>query len=89
MARQQQQNLLMLGEAIRELRVRSNHSVRDLATICNVPPRRLAELEDGWLDPDLELIAAIARALGVRPSEIFVRAEQLAARDPAQEHGPQ
>jgi DNA-binding XRE family transcriptional regulator len=88
-ARQQQQDLLMLGKAVRELRVRSDHSVRDLATICNVAPRRLAELEDGWLDPDLELIAAIAKALGVRRSEIFVLAEQLAASDPAREPGPQ
>jgi transcriptional regulator with XRE-family HTH domain len=88
-ARQQQQNLLMLGQAVRELRVRSNHSVRELATVCNMPPARLAELEDGWLDPDLELIGAIARALDVRPSEIFIRAEQLAARGPAQEPGPQ
>jgi DNA-binding XRE family transcriptional regulator len=88
-ARQQQQNLLVLGQAVRELRARSNHSVPDLARICNVSPRRIVELEDGWLDPDLELIAAIARALDVRPSEIFIRAEQLAARDPAQKPGPQ
>jgi transcriptional regulator with XRE-family HTH domain len=94
-ARQQQQNLLVLGQAVRELRVRSHQSVRDLATTCKVSPRRLTELEDGWLDPDLEMIAAIARGIGVRPSEIFVRAEQLAVRDPelvrdpAQESGPQ
>jgi DNA-binding XRE family transcriptional regulator len=87
-ARQQQQNLLVLGHAVRELRVRSDRSVRNLATICKVSPTRLAELEDGWLDPDLELIAALARGLGVRPSEIFVRAEQLAARDPEQEPEP-
>jgi transcriptional regulator with XRE-family HTH domain len=79
----------MAGQAIQELRARSNHSVRDLATICNVSPRRLAELEDGWLDPDLDLIAAIARGLGVRPSEIFILAEQLAASGSAQEPGPQ
>jgi DNA-binding XRE family transcriptional regulator len=78
----------MLGQAVRELRMRSHRSVRDLATICKLSPRRLTELEDGWLDPDLELIAAIALAIGVRTSEIFVRAEQLTARGPAQEPGP-
>lgn len=79
MARQQQQDLLALGQAVRELRMQSHRSVRNLATICKVSPRRLAELEAGRLDPDLELIAAIAQGIGVRPSEIYVRADRLRA----------
>jgi DNA-binding XRE family transcriptional regulator len=80
MARQQQQDLLALGQAVRELRVQSHRSVRNLATVCKVSAKSLAELEDGRLDPELELIAAIARGIGVRPSEIYVRADELAAR---------
>ena len=86
-ARQQQQDLLILGQAVRELRVRRHRSVRNLATVSGVSPRRLAALEDGQLDPDLELLNALARGLGVRRSEIFVRAEQLAARGPASAPG--
>ena len=79
MARQQQQDLLILGQAVRELRVQRHRSIRNLATVSGISPRRLAALEAGRLDPDLELLAALARGLGVRRSEIFVRAEQLAA----------
>jgi transcriptional regulator with XRE-family HTH domain len=79
----------MLGDAIRELREQHRLTADELCAAAGLSPPRLAELEGGRLDPDLELIAAIARALGVRPSEIFLRAEQLATRDPAQESGPQ
>jgi transcriptional regulator with XRE-family HTH domain len=88
-ARQQQQDLLILGQAVRGLRVRCHRSVRNLATVSGVSARRLAALEDGRLDPDLELLAALARGIGVRPSEIFVRAEQLAAGDPGGPAGEQ
>ncbi len=79
MARQQQQDLRALGQAVRELRVQSRRSLRNLASTCEVSPRSLAELEAGRLDPGLELIAAIARGIGVRPSEIYVRADELRA----------
>jgi transcriptional regulator with XRE-family HTH domain len=79
----------MLGEAIRELREQHRLTAHELATAVNLSTAQLATLEDGRLDPDLELIVAIARAIGVRPSEIFLRAEQLAARGPTQEPGPQ
>jgi transcriptional regulator with XRE-family HTH domain len=82
-------DLRMLGDAIRELREQYRLTADDLCANAGLSPSQLAELEDGRLDPDLELIAAIARALGVRTSEIFIRAEQLAARGPAQEPGPQ
>lgn len=79
----------MLGEAIRELREQHRLAAGELAVAAGLPPAQLAALEDGQLDPDLELIAAIARAIGVRLPEIFVRAEEIAARGPAQEAGPQ
>jgi transcriptional regulator with XRE-family HTH domain len=75
----------MLGEAIRELRELRGLAPGELAEQAKLPSAQLAELEDGRLDPALELIAALARALGVRISEIFVRAEELSARGPAQE----
>jgi transcriptional regulator with XRE-family HTH domain len=79
----------MLGKAIRELREQHRLTADGLCAATDVSPPQLAALENGRLDPDLELIAAIARGLGVRTSEIFVRAEQLATRGPAEEAGPQ
>jgi transcriptional regulator with XRE-family HTH domain len=79
----------MLGEAIRHLREQRRLTADELSAAVGLPTAQLAALERGRLDPELELIAALARALGVRPSEIFVRAERLAARDRAQEPGPQ
>lgn len=64
-----------------------HRSIRNLATICGVSPRRLAELEHGRLDPDLELLAALAQGIGVRLSEIFVRAERLTARESSRPPG--
>jgi transcriptional regulator with XRE-family HTH domain len=81
------QGLLVLGQAIRELRVQHHRSIPDLAAICGVSPRRLAELERGRLDPDLELLAALAQGIGVRLSEIFVRAEQLTAEESSRPPG--
>jgi transcriptional regulator with XRE-family HTH domain len=86
-ARQQQQDLIILGQAVRELRMQRHRSIRNLATICGVSPRRLAELEHGRLDPDLELLAALARGLEMRTSEIFVRAEHLTARESSRPPG--
>jgi transcriptional regulator with XRE-family HTH domain len=81
-ARQQQQDLLILGQAVRELRVQRHRSIRNLAAVCEVSPRSLAALEDGRLDPVLPLLDSLAQALGVTRSEIVLRASQLAAADP-------
>jgi transcriptional regulator with XRE-family HTH domain len=82
-------DLRMLGEAIRDLREQRRLTADELSAAVALPTAQLAALERGRLDPELELIVALARGLGVRPSKIFIRAEQLAARDPAQEPGPQ
>jgi transcriptional regulator with XRE-family HTH domain len=88
-ARQQQQDLIIFGQAVRELRVERHRSIRNLATLCGVSPRRLAAVEDGRLDPDLRLLDALALGLGVRRPEIFLRATQLAARGPGGQRGDQ
>jgi len=88
-ARQQQQDLLILGQAVRELRQERHRSIRNLATLCGAPAGRLAALEAGRLDPDLELLAALAQGLGLTRSEIFLRAEQLATGGPDSPPGEQ
>ena len=89
MARQQQQDLIIFGQAVRELRMERHRSIRNLATLCGVSPRRLAAIEEGRLDPDLPLLDALALGLGVSRPEIFLRATQLAARDSGSSRGDQ
>jgi transcriptional regulator with XRE-family HTH domain len=78
-ARQQRHDLLILGEAVREIRVRRNFSADDLAAASGVSARRLAALEEGRLDVEVDLLFKLARGMGVRPSLFFRRAEELAA----------
>jgi transcriptional regulator with XRE-family HTH domain len=73
--------LILLGGAIRELREQHGLSIHDLAVAAGVVPARVAALEDGHRDPDLELLAALAESMGIRPGAFFVRAEELGSRD--------
>jgi transcriptional regulator with XRE-family HTH domain len=77
MAHQQQQDLLILGNAIRAAREQHNLSARDLAISAGVAETRIAALEDGRLDPDFELLLALAEGIGIRPSAFFLQAEEL------------
>jgi transcriptional regulator with XRE-family HTH domain len=75
----ERQDLLLLGEAIRELREQRRMSAGELAARAELSETDLAALERGRVDPDFELLLTLAEAIGVRPSAFFVRAEQLAA----------
>ncbi len=73
---QQQQDLLILGTAIRELR--KHHGLTsNLATATGVTPAHITALENGQLDPDYELLLELAQSMGIRPSAFFLRAEEL------------
>jgi len=78
--REQQQQLLALGRAIREIRGERGMGVAQLAAAAGVDLRRIAALEAGRLDPSYELLFALAAALGVRASEFVVRAEALSVK---------
>jgi transcriptional regulator with XRE-family HTH domain len=75
------QYLILLGRAIREVREQHGLSAHDLAAASGVAPARVAALEDGQLDPDFELLLALAKSMGIRPTALFVRAEELGSRD--------
>lgn len=77
MTQQQQQDLRILGQAIRALREQRSLSARELAAAAGVAETRLAALEDGQLDPDFELLLVLAERMGLRPSAFFLRAEEL------------
>jgi transcriptional regulator with XRE-family HTH domain len=73
----QQQDLLLLGKAIGALREQHDLNPRDLAVAAGVAEVAIDALEDGRLDPDFEMLLAIAERMGLRPSAFFLRAEEL------------
>jgi DNA-binding XRE family transcriptional regulator len=70
-------SLVFIGQAIREARERQDITVGELASKAGISRRRLQRLEAGRVDPDYELWAALAGALGVKPSLLAVRAGEL------------
>lgn len=79
MTRQQRHDLIALGEAVREIRVQRRFSPSDLVRASGVPPRRLAALENGRLDPSIELLRKLAEGMGISRVAFFRRAEELEA----------
>jgi transcriptional regulator with XRE-family HTH domain len=75
--RQQEQALVHLGKALRAVRIERDLTVSELAAVSGVAQAQIAALERGKLDPEFELLLELAEGLGIRPSELFVRAEEL------------
>jgi transcriptional regulator with XRE-family HTH domain len=73
-------DLRFLGEAIREIREQRGLSPGELASAIGVSRARLVALEEGRVEPDYLLLVAVSKGLGGRTS-IFLRAEELAAKD--------
>jgi transcriptional regulator with XRE-family HTH domain len=80
--RQPRQDLIALGKAIHEIRMRRGFSVSELARAAGVPSKRLAAIEDGRLDPSLELLWKLDEGLGVDWSVFYKRARELEAEGP-------
>jgi len=62
------------------VRARQGFSVAELALASGVSRDLIEELEHGLLDPDFDLLIALADSLGVGPSTFVVRAEDLRDR---------
>lgn len=77
---QAEKDLLLLGEAFREIREQHGLSAGELARATGVNGLRIVALEEGCLDPDYELLLTLAEGIGVRPSVIFLRADELRGR---------
>lgn len=71
------QELRFLGKAVREIREQRGIAVGELAAATGMDRTRIEALEAGRLDPDLELLVALADGIGVRLSVFVVRAEEL------------
>ncbi len=63
------------GERIRELRTTRGLSQEELAFKCGVHRTYLGGIERGERNPSLKNISAIAKALGVDISELFIFAK--------------
>jgi DNA-binding XRE family transcriptional regulator len=74
---QHAKDLAALGDAIRECRASKQLTQKRLALLARVPQRTIQALEAGRLDPELDLLEMLAEALNVRPSVLFVRAEEI------------
>jgi transcriptional regulator with XRE-family HTH domain len=74
-------DLALLGRALREQRKRCRLSQGALAATAGTEERRIRALEAGQIDPDYVLLVALAKALGVRPVALVIRAEELAEEE--------
>jgi transcriptional regulator with XRE-family HTH domain len=70
--------LLGLGEAIRELRIRTRHSQESLSLETGVHRNYIGGIERGERRPTLVTVATLAAALGLHASELIALAERHA-----------
>jgi len=75
--------LLVLGQAIGQVRAERGLSTGDLAAATGNEQTLIQALEAGRLDPSYELLLVLADGLGVRPSSFILRAEELKTSDRA------
>ena len=61
----------LLGEALRETRLRQRRTLREVSGSARVSLGYLSEVERGQKEASSELLASICRALGVRLSDVL------------------
>lgn len=61
----------LLGEALREARLRQRRTLREVSGAARVSLGYLSEVERGQKEASSELLASICRALGVRLSDVL------------------
>ena len=74
---QRSQAHVALGRAVRDLRVRGGISQEELAHLSGMHRTYLGGIERGERNPSFTNLHRLAGALGVRPSELLSRAEDL------------
>jgi transcriptional regulator with XRE-family HTH domain len=70
--------LVGLGQALRELRTARGLSQEQLSLETGVHRNYIGGIERAERQPTVEVIARLGQALGARPSQILIRAEELA-----------
>jgi transcriptional regulator with XRE-family HTH domain len=87
-SQREQQELLVLGRAIGQIREERDVTVEDLAAASDVELAQIRALEAGRVDPTYELLLVLAEALGIRASAFVIRAEALAAGEEGPNESP-
>ncbi len=80
--RSREQNLRLLGRAIRELREQRGLSVETLAAAAGLHVTYVAGLEGGRQNPSYHQLLRLAHGLGVQPIALLLRIEELDTHDP-------
>lgn len=74
---------LLIGDALREIRLRQERTLKEVSQVAKVSYGYLSEVERGQKEASSELLASICQALGVRLSDVLRRvSEELAAIEP-------
>jgi transcriptional regulator with XRE-family HTH domain len=76
-ARKPDRLLVGLGKAIRELRTERGWSQEELSLRTGVHRNYIGGIERAERQPTVETVAVLAKALGVKTSELIARAERL------------
>lgn len=61
----------MIGDKIKELRVKSNMTQKDLAEILYVTPQAISRWENGKVEPSLATVVEIAKFFHVNTDELL------------------
>ncbi len=64
----------MLGQEVRERRLRQGERLVDVATRAGISTQYLSEIERGQKEPSSEMVAAVAGALGLRVLDLTLGA---------------
>ncbi len=73
----------LLGDALREIRLRQERTLKEVSEVARVSLGYLSEVERGQKEASSELLASICQALGVRLSDVLRRvSDDLAALEP-------
>lgn len=76
-----------LGQAVREARSARGLSQESVALDAEMEPSWLSHIENGRRNPSWATVQRIARALGVRVSDLALRAEQIEEETPSTARG--
>ncbi len=79
--RSREQNLRLLGRAVRELRQQRGLSIDALAAAAGLHATYLVRLERGCQNPSYRQLLNLADGLGVRPIALLLRVEELDVHD--------
>ena len=73
----------LLGEALRDTRLRQERTLREVSSIARISLGYLSEVERGQKEASSELLASICRALGVRLADLLREvSDELAVYEP-------